>query len=796
MTARPPTPTNEPSRLFGRYQAVAELGKGGMGVVYRGWDPSLERHVAIKAIKNPLQAGAQHLARFEREARAVARLDHPNVVSVFEIGTKDKMPFIVMELVEGQSLNEVLAAGLPWQRAVEMARDIAAALHHVHQHGVIHRDVKPQNILVEASTGKPLLTDFGLVHDELSDENLTTAGQLLGTPAYMAPEQADESFGKVGPASDVYGLGSVLYKCLSGRAPFGSTSNFAIMRQMLMEPPKPLQEVAPHIPAELSDIVHRCLQKDPTARFPSADALSSALSQWMEAAPTKKQSTAPRRVSSRKPRGSPAAPSQDQDSEEDTPTSPALKSAALLGATFVLGMIVAGIANNNASAPIPVQEPIANAGPIRVQLQGFNEPLTTNNEHVTISGTIQAGTLKQLWIHEESVQVFDGGFEHELTLEDGEHVIEVKNAPRGDVLAQAMVLVDTTGPRLEAFISKGSIVSRQNIEMFVRSLDGDLASASVAGEVFFEPDESGEVTIPVQLRSVEGRQTLSLVGRDHLGNESNETIHVTLDLSPPDLVLTQLTLVAHGPRYLQLQVDGAVLDDHPEALIFAGHKFDVGSDGKFSAMVELHGEGPWLITVIAEDALGHRSAPKITLVDFDVSPPKVLVDSPAPGLITTETHVVIRGRVRDSTALPMVQVGTLQIPLDDKGSFVASIDLSEGENTIEITSMDQKGLKGQATVTIIRDTTPPTIRFDPQIPDVYTEKSPEMVINGEVNEDGCQVIVNDEEVPMVGRRFTTKVRLYHRGNRIEVIATDPMGNETRFKTVVRRRLFKSTPSPR
>ncbi len=276
--ARPAPP---PPRV-GRYVVTGELGRGGMGVVLRAHDPALRREVAIKMLHPGAGAGA--LQRFELEARAVARLHHPGIVAVHEVGAHDGRPFIVMDLVVGQSFEEYLGRGARSPRRVaELVREVALALDHAHGEGIVHRDVKPQNVLIDVDD-RARLTDFGLARELRGAEatGITTTGAIVGTPSYMAPEQAGASRGAVDARTDVFALGGLLYRALAGRAPFeavgeGSNDYAAVLRRVLLEDPEPIRAIDPNVHPDLETIAQRCLEKTPARRYRTADAVAEEL---------------------------------------------------------------------------------------------------------------------------------------------------------------------------------------------------------------------------------------------------------------------------------------------------------------------------------------------------------------------------------------------------------------------------------------------------------------------------------------------------------------------------------------
>jgi Protein kinase domain/WD domain, G-beta repeat len=265
---------------FGRYRIVRPLGRGGMGGVYLARDGELDRLVALKVPRFPPD-DATGFQRFTREARAAANLDHPNVCRVYDHGRIDGLPFLTMAYVDGPTLADVLRDGpLPPRRAAELARDVARAMAYAHGQGVVHRDLKPGNVLI-AQGGAPVVTDFGLAsRDTPADPRLTTEGSVVGTPLYMSPEQVAGE--RAGPASDVYSLGVVLYEMLTGRPPF-SGSRTDIFTQVLTKEPPPPSAVRPGLDPRLDVIIRTALAKKPADRFPDMAAFAAALDGWLTA---------------------------------------------------------------------------------------------------------------------------------------------------------------------------------------------------------------------------------------------------------------------------------------------------------------------------------------------------------------------------------------------------------------------------------------------------------------------------------------------------------------------------------
>lgn len=252
-----------PPATIGRYAVLSSLGDGGMGVVYLGRDPSLDRLVAIKLMRSGVQAPDFH-ERFAREARAVASLRHPCIVTVYEFGEHDGQPFIVMEYIAGQTVGQLIAGSpqMPLAHRLRLAEDLCRGLHHAHKAGIVHRDIKPANLMVD-DEGALKILDFGIAKH--GHGAMTHASALVGTPKYMAPEQIEG--GTVTPLSDVFSVGLVLYELLTGRAAYDRENVFAVMQGILHGTPTPLTELVPDIDPRLVAIVAKALEKDPVQRY-------------------------------------------------------------------------------------------------------------------------------------------------------------------------------------------------------------------------------------------------------------------------------------------------------------------------------------------------------------------------------------------------------------------------------------------------------------------------------------------------------------------------------------------------
>jgi tetratricopeptide (TPR) repeat protein/predicted Ser/Thr protein kinase len=272
-------------RYFGDYEVRRELGRGGMGVVYEARQVSLNRPVALKMVKAGLLAGDDELRRFQNEAEAVALLDHPGIVPVYEVGQHDGQRYFSMKLVPGGSLVPLLDRYRDDTKATaNLVAEAAEAVAHAHARGILHRDLKPANILVDPE-GHPHVTDFGLAKKVEADIEFTRSGAILGTPAYMSPEQATGRRGSITTATDVYGLGALLYALLTGHPPFGGDSVVETIDAVRNVPPARPTMLNARVPRDLETICLKCLEKDPRRRYATAQALADDLKAWLGSRP-------------------------------------------------------------------------------------------------------------------------------------------------------------------------------------------------------------------------------------------------------------------------------------------------------------------------------------------------------------------------------------------------------------------------------------------------------------------------------------------------------------------------------
>ena len=277
----------EPGMLpasIGRFRILARLGAGAFGTVYRAHDPQLDREVALKVPRSGTGAGPSHLERFLREARAAAGLRHPHIVPVFDAGSDGGVSYIAAAFIKGRPLSEAIRRdGVNFQRAARITRDLAEALAYAHTQGIVHRDVKPANVLLDRNN-QPHLTDFGLATRAAESARLTREGAVLGTPAYMAPEQAEGQQGPARPASDQYSLGAVLYELLTGQLPFTGPPALVLYNAVHTEPPPP-RSLRPGLPRDLETVCLKAMAKRPEDRYPHCQELADDLRRWLDGEP-------------------------------------------------------------------------------------------------------------------------------------------------------------------------------------------------------------------------------------------------------------------------------------------------------------------------------------------------------------------------------------------------------------------------------------------------------------------------------------------------------------------------------
>src|SRR6516162_6135868 len=276
---------------LGDYELVEVVGRGGQGVVFRARQKSLNRTVALKMISLGSWASEAHLKRFRREAEAAASLEHPGIVPIYEVGECDGSCYFSMRFVEGGQLDQVIKQKpMLIRQSAELISKVARTVHYAHEHGILHRDIKPGNILLDAKS-EPLLTDFGLARLVEAESTVTRTKEVMGTPSYMAPEQAVGNNAAVSSATDVYGLGAVLYQLLTGQPPFAGGTTYETIKLVLDTEPRQPRLLNPKVDRDLSTICLKSLERDPKRRYSSALALAEDLERWLKHEPIQARHT-------------------------------------------------------------------------------------------------------------------------------------------------------------------------------------------------------------------------------------------------------------------------------------------------------------------------------------------------------------------------------------------------------------------------------------------------------------------------------------------------------------------------
>ncbi len=536
-----------------------------MGAVYRAWDPEIERAVALKVLL--LRAGVipEDLSRFAREARSAGRLRHPGIVAIHDVGERDGDPYIVMELVPGETLKARLARGVPLRDVLGILHSVCLALDHAHGHGVLHRDVKPANVLIDPD-GRTVLTDFGLAGDTCAQERLTMTGSSLGTPLYMAPEQVEGLPERLGAAVDLWAIGVILYESVTGRNPFAAPSVTEIFMRVLQDRPTPLRKLVRDVDRELAAVIERCLAHEPADRFPSARALADALSACADRIPADRAT--PARSPDDAGAGVASAQATELDRARPTPSarrkapsararppsrpSPSGRSRASerVGAVWPTDDDGEGGEGGGGGAArrrgplialVAVAIVVTLVGVLLVAGMAPDDPvvrlivpaeadLHTAVPRLSFEGVLESGELDAIWVGATGFAVEpDGTFAGTVQLDAGRarHEVVLAGERSGVPLATVVVHVDGNPPRI-TFDEPADGATIRELPAIVRGrvVDERIDTVQLAGrseELTLTDDGAFEVTLD---SLEEGETAIVVLARDLAGNETSGTLRL------------------------------------------------------------------------------------------------------------------------------------------------------------------------------------------------------------------------------------------------------------------------------
>ncbi len=814
--------TADPSRLVGRYVRLSEVGRGSMGVVHRAWDPVMARVVALKIL--PARAGVldEDVARFSQEARAAGRLAHPGIVTVYDLGEHAGDPFIVMDYIQGDSLERRLLRQPPLNSVLRIVREVAIALAHAHANGVVHRDVKPANILIAAGD-QPVLTDFGLACDSESASRLTITGEALGTPAYMAPEQINGRPGAVGPATDIHALGAILHEAVAGAPPFVAASTVETFERILTDPP-PAMPARADAPEPLGPLIARCLEKTAGGR-PTATELAAALAAMapvaapgpMPAAPAPPGPAAPgpaavegaprrnregrsgraaKASSGRVPRASSRRRARTSGSiragDAGVRRSSGVPVPAVIGvaALVVIAVVAIGVLGSRSASEVgesPVATTPAMAVVTSARLTAPKDGLITAERELAVEGEVElqrdgadAGAV--VFVNGRRFPVRDGRFDGIVTLPDadGAHEIVCAADAGGTALARATVSLMRSAPVPTIVAPEAGAIWSVDGELTVTVRAGPdvTVTASLGGSETTLAAASDPAMFggSVPLPDGDGERTLAVIVRDPAGNEARAETRFMVDRTPPSLELAR----GEGPLFTrepELIVEGVVRDLSAVTLRVDDAALEVRPDGGFAAAASLGAETSRPMTLVAVDAAGHETVMSVDIV-LDAVAPKIVLLVPAEGAATGEDAIDVAGRVVDDHPPTSVKIGELDVPVGADGTFGARVPVAEGDHVIAIDCVDLAGNAAQVRRSVVVDRTAPTIALDPEPAAEQFARDRRLEAIGRLDEDRCRVTVNGKEVPVRGRTFELSVPLRTGENLIEIVATDPLGHET------------------
>ncbi|MBI3725661.1 SUMF1/EgtB/PvdO family nonheme iron enzyme [bacterium] len=743
---------SDPRRVFGRFVLLAELGKGGMGVVHRAWDDRLKRIVAIKTILPSGEDTDTLLKRFYREAQAAARLRHANIVSVFDVGEIDKKHYLAMDFIDGTTFDRALRGRtLTRRKIVEVLRDVALAVHHAHGQGVIHRDLKPANILLDKA-GTPYVMDFGIAGLRDSTTKLTKTGTAMGTVAYMPPEQAQGEV--VSERADVYALGATLYHSIVGRPPFEGNTDASILLAALTKNAAPPREIDPSIAVDLETICMKCLEKEPEGRYQTALALAEDLTRYLMGEPI-----------SARPIGAVEKVVRQARSRAQVVVGVAV--AALL-AIVVLSVASSRLgeaqrAHEEAERLKAEAEEKARAGVRDPRPTVPVDPAPVATPFVAPHGVVEAPPVEQP--KEPDVPELA-----ELDPKEGTSV----------VLAEPVLKVTgrLTDPKV------GSVrIGEPGKPLLEKPLD---AQGRFTARLGLEP---GATTVDVRAGRPPGERVA--------------TIKVEVDPDPPSLTLDPVVWRG-GP----LVVTSSLRAKHPKAVKISlaadGRTFTpvlarLDAEGRASVTFQVpQGAKELLVGADAEDALGRKTSVG-RAVTIDLSGPHITLEDPRGDFTTGEKTLSLRARVEGELAEDVADVAVfpetpatprVRVPVKEGVVELEKLPLPERDGTfrVEVFARGKGGIVGRASFLVRVDRARPTIKLElPATPLPHDVSTVRVIIR--TSKPVASLLLNGKDL---GARdscvWAPEITVAKPGGDapVDVVATDSAGNASHATEKVKR----------
>ncbi|MCZ6601722.1 MAG: protein kinase, partial [Planctomycetota bacterium] len=679
-------------KTLGGVEIQKKLGQGGMGAVYQGLQISLNRPVALKILPPDLVRSRQYVARFTREAQAVAALNHPNVVQVFETGHEENTHYIVMELVVGKSLGDMLSARgtIPLKESLQYVTQAAKGLEAAGKRSIVHRDIKPDNILI-TEDGVAKVADFGLAKNtDAAGGGMTKTGQIMGTPAYMAPEQCEGL-----PAdgrTDIYALGATLYHCLSGMPPFTGATPIAVLHKHIHEPLRPISELKPEIPPEVSTLIGKMLAKAPGDRYATAGALvedlnrmASGATQMLEtrlqgaaALPTPRAPRSPLGMAilimavvgvggffafrhftdSPPPAPGPSSGTDDGGGEiSGTDPSGGEPSGGDPSGGDPSGGEPSGgeLSGGETSVVEPVVTPVdpnaLRAGTLLIRSP--RDGLVVDKYNVLVEGEA-ASDIEQVEVQGSSVAVSGGKFSKKVGISEGNNEITITYVVgTGDRKTEMIsVVMDPHPPELDILTPSNNFATpSKSIEVSGNVSDPNLKEVTINDAVVRVDGNSfrGRVTLD------EGANRIEVIARDKAGNIELLRLNVLRDSKDPTIRFLQ----PQDRSWTLLQNQEVVIEvkeANPDEVTASGAKLRSLGDGRWKGSVSLR-EGENTVAAVVVDRAGNR-AEMTRIIFLDSIPPEIQVSAPAERESRTrEGKITVEAKVEDAN-LTEVRVGS------------------------------------------------------------------------------------------------------------------------------------------